>query len=180
MMEQRFTIVPATLADAPAIAAIYAHHVLHGTATFDIEAPDAAQMAERMDAGLRAGWPWLVAYETGDASIAGYAYAAQFRPRQGFRFACENSIYLRHGRQGRGLGTALLAALIAAAQACGFRQMIAGITGGEAVSLAMHEKAGFRETGRLPAVGRKHGRWLDLIYMQRALGDGDAQEPDGQ
>lgn len=175
-MSGGFTIRPATRADAAAIAAIYAHHVLYGTATFETVPPGAAEMTARVAEGLDAGWPWLVADES-DGAIAGYAYAAQFRPRAAFRHACEDSIYLRHDRLGQGIGTALLAALIEAAQVSGFRQMIAGITGGETASIAMHARAGFREVGRLAGVGHKGGRWLDLVYMQRALGAGDEEAP---
>lgn len=176
-MSEGFTIVPATPADAPAIAAIYAHHVRHGTATFETVPPDAAEITARMVEGQAAGWPWLVAHSLDNGEIAGYAYAAQFRPRAAFRHACEDSIYLRHDRLGQGLGTALLAALIDAAEASGFRQMIAGITGSEPASIALHARAGFREVGRLASVGWKHGRWLDVVYLQRALGAGDGEPP---
>ena len=177
-MSEGFTISPAILADAPAIAAIYAHHVLHGTATFETVPPGPAEIAARMAEALGSGWPWLIARDADGGAIAGYAYAGQFRPRAAFLHTCEDSIYLRHDRLGRGMGTALLAALIDAAEASGFRQMIAGITGSEPASIAMHARAGFREVGWLAGVGYKHGRWLDLVYMQRALGAGDTQGPD--
>ena len=170
-------IAPATLADTSQIAAIYAHHVLHGTASWEITPPDAAEMAARMGKVLGEGWPWLVAHG-GDRELLGYAYAAQYNPRSGYRFACEDSIYLRHDVLGRGIGTALLAALIEACEALGFRQMIAGIAGSQPASVALHARAGFAEVARLHSVGRKHGQWLDVIYMQRSLGLGDTVPPE--
>lgn len=172
-------IVPATLADAAAIARIYAHHVLHGTASWETEPPDAAEIAARLSKVLEAGWPWLVARSPDDAVI-GYAYAAQYNPRAGYRWCCETSIYLRHDMLGRGIGTALLAALLEGCAAAGFRQAIAGISGGEAASRALHARAGYVEVGRLNGVGRKHGRWLDVLYMQRSLGEGSAIAPPGE
>ena len=170
------TIASATLADAPEVAAIYAHHVLHGTASWEIEPPTPDEMKGRMAKVLEAGWPWLVA-RGADGAVLGYAYAAQYNPRAGYRYACEDSIYLRHDALGKGIGTLLLAALIEASEAWGFRQMIAGIAGSEPASVALHARAGFAEVARLWSVGRKHGQWLDVIYMQRALGAGDATPP---
>jgi L-amino acid N-acyltransferase YncA len=171
-----FAITPATLADAPQITAIYGHHVLHGTATFELEPPSADDMARRMATVLDAGSPWLAARSPGRAVI-GYAYAAQFLPRAGYRHACEDSVYIAEVDRGRGIGTALLAALIAAGEACGFRQMIAKIAGTEPASVALHARAGFVEAGRLRSVGRKHGQWLDVLFMQRSLGPGDTAPP---
>lgn len=169
-------IAAATPADAPAIAAIYAHHVLHGTATFETVPPGEAEMAARMDKVLAGGWPWLVAKDGGGA-VLGYAYAAPFRDRPAYRFTCENSIYIAHDRRGQGIGRALLAALLDASEACGFRQMIAVIGGAEPASAALHGACGFVETGRMHSVGRKQGRWLDTLYMQRALGEGADTPP---
>ena len=169
-------IAPATLADAPVIAEIYAHHVRHGTASWEIDPPLPEEMAARMNKVLGEGWPWLVARDE-QGTILGYAYAAQYNPRAGYRHACEDSIYLRHDALGRGIGTLLLAALIEKCEAWGFRQMIAGIAGSEPASVALHSRAGFTEVARLRSVGRKHGQWLDVIYMQRALGAGDATPP---
>lgn len=123
-----------------------------------------------------AGGPWLAA-RTGDGELVGYAYAGPFHQRAAYRFACENSIYIRHDRLGQGTGTALLNALLPSCQAAGYRQMIALIAGTEPASLALHRRAGFVEAGRLASVGRKHGRWIDVIYMQRALGEGDSTPP---
>ena len=157
----------AELANAAAIQAIYAHHVAHGTATFDTVAPTAEQMADKIGRFHSAGWPWLVAESGG--RVIGYAYAAQFRDRPAYRFACEDSIYIAPDHTGRGVGSALLTALIAAAREAGFLQMVAVIGGGEPASVALHARAGFHHAGRMEAVGYKFERWLDTVYMQRAL-----------
>lgn len=177
MMQAGLTIVAATPADAPEIAAIYAHHVRHGVATFEIEAPDAEEIARRIAKVQGGDHPWLVARDRGGA-LLGYAYSAPFHARPAYAFTCEDSIYLAHDRLGQGIGTALLAALLEAAEAAGFRQMIALIAGDEAPSLALHRRFGFVEAGRMSAVGRKHGRWLDVITMQRALGPGEGAAPE--
>ena len=173
----QFTIVPAQLHHAAAITAIYAHHVLHGTASYEIEPPDEAEMAARMGKVLDAGWPWLVACDP-VGEVIGFAYANQFRDRAAYRFACENSIYVRDDRRGEGIGRALLALLIVAAERAGFRQMVAVIGGAEIGSARLHAACGFVEAGRLEALGRKQARWLDTLYMQRALGPGDATPPE--
>jgi L-amino acid N-acyltransferase YncA len=166
----------ARLAYARRCAITYAHHVLNGTASFEIAPPDAAEILERMAKVREAGLPWLVARD-GQGAVLGYAYAARFRERAAYRYACENSIYLRHDCLGRGIGTRLLAALLADCEASSYRQVIAGIAGGEPASIALHAKAGFVEVARFKSVGRKHGQWLDVIHMQRALGPGDASAP---
>jgi L-amino acid N-acyltransferase YncA len=171
------TITGAVPVDAEAIAAIYAHHVLHGVATFEVEPPATADMACRIAKVLDRGHPWLIARDAA-GDIVGYAYASLFHPRAAYRFTCEDSIYLAHDRLGQGTGGALLEALIAAAAAAGFRQMIAQIVAGEGVSASLHRRCGFVEAGRLSAVGRKHGRWLDVLLMQRALGPGTSGDPD--
>ena len=170
-------IVPATLADAPACAAIYAHHVAHGTASFETDPPDEAEIAARMGKVLDAGAPWLVARDP-PGKVVGFAYAAQFRDRPAYRFACENSVYIRHDRRGEGIGRALLALLIVAAERAGFRQMIAVIGGAEPASERLHAACGFTEAGRMRGVGRKHGQWLDTLYLQRALASGTNTPPD--
>lgn len=175
-MPAAMKIEPVSLTDAPEIAAIYAHHVTHGLATWELEPPAVAEMAARIGKVLDAGWPYLVARDDGGA-ILGYAYAGQYNPRAGYRHTCENSIYIAHDRLGQGLGTALLAALIEASEHAGFRQMVALIAGTEPASIALHTRFGFVHRGGLRSVGRKHGQWLDLVYMQRALGDGDTTEP---
>ncbi|MCA1661254.1 MAG: N-acetyltransferase family protein [Novosphingobium sp.] len=178
-MGEGYRIEPATRADAAAVAAIYAHHVLHGTASFETKPPTETQMAARLRKVLDAGEPWLVARDATD-EVIGYAYASRFRDRPAYRYACENSVYIRHDRRGEGIGRALLANLIVAAERCGFRQMIAVIGGAEAPSERLHAACGFVEAGRMRGVGRKGGRWLDTLYMQRALGQGDATPPDAE
>ena len=168
-------IRPATTADAHAITAIYAHHVSHGTATFDTTARTFDATIAKINECDARSWPFLVAEEDGE--IVGYAYATQFRDRPAYAFACENSIYVHPTRVGRGYGKGLLTALLADAARAGFRQMVAVIGGGEPRSIALHASVGFRQAGRLHSVGRKFGRWLDTVYMQIALGTGDADPP---
>lgn len=174
-MREGLTIAAATPADAAEIAAIYAHHVLHGVATFEIEPPGADEMTRRIAKVRDAGHPWLIARQGG--MMVGYAYAGQFHPREAYRFTCEDSIYLAYDRLGRGLGMVLLEALIEAATEAGFRQMIAQIVAGEGGSVPLHRRFGFVEVGRTRSVGRKFGRWLDVITMQRPLGPGDGALP---
>lgn len=165
-------------ADLPAMLAIYADAVTHLTATFDLDAPDVAAFARQFEAVTQAGLPWLVC-ET-DGVIAGYAYAAPAKARLGWRFTVENSIYVAEDARGKGVGRLLLHALIKKAEALGLRQMIAVIGDSRNLaSIALHRGAGFEHAGTMRAVGRKHGRWLDVVMMQRALGDGDGSAPDG-
>ncbi len=174
-MTIRMKIRPATTADAAAIAAIYAHHVAHGTASYDTEPRSVDTTAKMVDDHIAQGWPFLVA-DSADG-IAGYAYASQFRPRAAYAWACEDSVYIHPGQQGRGVGKALLTALVTAAESAGFRTMVAVIGGAEPASVALHAACGFAHAGRLAGMGWKHGRWLDTIYMQRALGDGTNSPP---
>lgn len=165
----------ATEADAAAVAEIYAEHVRIGTATFDTVAPDAAAMAAKISDHLARGWPFLLAEQ--DGQISGYAYASQFRDRAAYAFACEDSIYIAADRRGQGVGKALLRQLIVEAEAAGFRQMLAVIGGGEPASVAVHGSMGFRHIGKMNSVGRKFGRWLDVVFMQLPLGAGDEAPP---
>lgn len=165
------SIRTASVADANAIAAIYAFHVLHGTATFEIDPPSVADWQIKIENILAKSWPFVVAQD--DGQVVGYAYATQFRERAAYRFACENSIYVSATMRGQGVGTLLLAALVQRAEEFGFRQMVAVVGGAEPASIGVHTALGFHETGRMKAVGRKFDRWLDTVYMQRALGKGD-------
>lgn len=158
--------------DAPAIAAIYAHHVLHGTATFDTEALSVEGWREKILDIRARGWPMLVSER--DGAVTGYAYATQFRDRPAYAATCESSIYVAPDALGGGVGTALLGALLERAEQAGFEQMIAVIGGGEPASVALHAKLGFVHAGRMRNVGRKFGRLLDTVYMQRALPGGPA------
>lgn len=157
----------ATPADADAIAEIYAHHVLHGTASFDTDPPEAAFWIDKISVIAVRGWPFLVKEQEG--GVVGYAYASQFRDRPAYAATCENSIYVDHRLVGQGIGASLLDALIEAARLAGFEQMIAVIGGAEPASVALHSNAGFVEVGRMRKVGRKFGRVLDTLYMQRDL-----------
>ena len=157
----------AASADAPAIAAIYEHHVLHGTATFDTDPPPPAFWNDKIATLDARGWPFLVAEVNG--AVAGYAYATQFRDRPAYARTCEDSIYVDAAAHGRGIGTALLDALCSAAVASGFKEMIAVIGGGEPASVALHVRAGFTHAGTMQRVGEKFGRLLDTVYMQRAM-----------
>ena len=171
------TIRPAKTADIPAITRIYAHAVEHGTASFELTPPDETEMARRMRDLMGKGFPYLVAEI--DGVLAGYAYAGPFRSRPAYRLTVENSVYIAPDTHRRGIGRALLTALIEAAQANGFRQMIAviGDSTKQAASIGLHEALGFRHVGILEHVGFKHGRWLDSVLMQRALGEGGKTEP---
>ena len=164
--------------DLPAIQAIYAHHVLHGLATFEEVPPSVAEMAVRRAAVLKAGLPYLAAEF--DGNVVGYAYATAYRPRPAYRFTIEDSIYVAHRMDGRGIGSALLQSLITRCEHGPWRQMLAVIGhSGNSSSIALHRRLGFESTGTLHAVGFKLGRWVDTVLMQRALGDGDGSAPTG-
>lgn len=160
-------IRPACPEDAQAVCDIYAWHVANGTGTFDTAAPDAAFWERKIGDITARGWPFVVAERGG--TLVGYAYASQFRERAAYARTCENSIYVAHDQRAAGIGTALLAALVDSARACGFAQMIAVIGGAEPSSVALHGRIGFVEVGRLRRVGRKLGRVLDTVYMQYDL-----------
>jgi phosphinothricin acetyltransferase len=162
--------------DAAEIAAIYAHHVLHGTASYDTEPPSTEYIRDKIRWVIGEGWPFLVA--EGADGIVGYAYATQFRDRAAYRWTAENSIYVRADILGRGVGKALLIELLDRSEACGFRQMIAVIGGAAEASVRLHASCGFVEAGRIRAAGWKHGRWLDNVYMQKALGEGSSTSPE--
>lgn len=151
--------------DAPAIAQIYGHHVLYGTASYDIEPPPPDFHLEKVRRIRAAGWPFLVAELRGE--IAGYAYVTQFRDRAAYRFTGEDSIYVHPGKMGQGIGKFLLTELVERSEKSGFKTLIAVIGGAEPASIALHRKCGFREVGCLKAVGFKSGKWLDSVYMQR-------------
>lgn len=178
MAEPSVSIRQASVDDAAAVAAIYAHHVAHGTASFDTVPRSERETAARIAECADRGWPFLVAEL--DGNVVGYAYATQFRDRPAYVSTCENSIYVAADHTRQGIGRDLLAALLDAAEQAGFRQMIAVIGGAEPASAALHGKAGFVEAGRMKAVGRKFGRWLDTLYMQKALGPGDTRGPEGE
>ena len=165
-----------TAADMPAIQAIYAHHVMHGFASFEEAAPGVEELRSRRESVLALGLPYLVAEL--DGRVAGYCYAGPYRARAAYRYSLENSVYVREGLGGRGIGEALLRALIERCSAGPWRQMIAVIgDSANEPSIALHRKLGFRHVGTLEAVGFKFGRWVDSVLMQRALGEGSATLP---
>ena len=161
----------------PAVAAIYAHHVRHGTGTFELDPPSLTDMLARRAEVLSRGLPWLVA-ETG-GQVSGYAYCNWFRPRPAYRFAAEDSIYIAPDAAGRGLGRALLAELLAGAERAGMRKMVAVIgDSANAGSIGLHRACGFAHAGTLAATGWKFNRWLDTVLMEKTLGAGDTTSPE--
>ncbi len=171
-------IRPCQAGDIPAVAAIYAHAVEHGTGTFELDAPDATEMQRRHADVLAKGLPWLVAEQQGE--VRGYAYANAFRPRPAYRFFLEDSIYLSPDAQGQGLGRLLLAELVARCTALGARQLLAVIgDSANQASIGVHRSCGFEHTGILRHSGWKFDRWLDVVLMQRALGPGAESPPGG-
>jgi phosphinothricin acetyltransferase len=170
-------IRPATFADIPAVTRIYAHAVKTGTASFELEPPDEAEMTRRMRAVLDGGFPYLIARI--DGAVVGYAYASHYRTRPAYRFTVENSVYVAPESHRRGIGKALLLKLIEACTERGFRQMIAVIgDSNQAASIGVHRSCGFCDAGNLRSIGWKFGRWLDTPLMQRALGAGAADPPE--
>jgi phosphinothricin acetyltransferase len=170
------TIRAAASADIAAITHIYAHAVRHGTASFELDPPDEAEMARRQRALLEGGYPYLVAEL--DGAIAGYAYAGAYRTRPAYRFSVEDSVYVAPKAHRRGVGHALLTQLIAESERRGFRQMIAVIGDAEqAPSIELHRALGFRMIGTIEGVGFKFDRWLASVLMQRPLGPGDTTKP---
>ena len=158
------------------MATIYAHAVLGGTGSFEIEPPHPGELALRRDAVLAHGLPWLVA-ET-EAGVQGYAYATRFRPRPAYRFSVEDSVYVDPAAHGRGLGRLLLAELVSLCAARGARQMLAVIGDSDNLaSIHLHRRLGFAPAGQFSQVGFKFGRWLDIVLMQRNLGPGAATLP---
>jgi len=162
--------------DMPAIQAIYARHVREGLASFEYDPPTLAEITQRWRATVERGLPYRV-IET-DGAVRGFAYAAPYRARVGYRYTVEDSIYVDMDFLGRGYGRTLLAAIIEGSAAAGMRQMIAVIgDSANAASITLHSKLGFRHAGTLVSAGYKMGRWIDSVLMQRALGDGDATLP---
>jgi len=163
------TVRPLAAHDLPAVQAIYGHHVLHGLASFEEEPPSLEEMHARWKKVRESGLPYLAAEL--DGAVVGYSYAGPYRPRAAYRYTVENSVYVRDGLAGRGVGQALLVELIARCEAGPWRQMLA-VIGNRAnqASIALHRRCGFRMIGVLEAVGRKHGQWVDTVLMQRAIG----------
>ncbi len=170
------TIRPSRDHDLPAIAAIYAHHVLHGTGTFELEPPSPADMAARRAEVLERGLPWLVLEEHDE--VLGFAYCNWFKPRLAYRYSAEDSIYLAPAAQGKGLGRRLLAELADRAQQAGVRKLIAVIgDSANTGSIGVHRSVGFTPVGTIRSCGWKFGRWLDIVLMEKALGEADRTVP---
>jgi L-amino acid N-acyltransferase YncA len=177
MPDAALVIRPSIGTDLPALMRIYGHAVRHGTGTFELEAPDEAEMARRRDDVLGKGLPWLVAER--DGNVLGYAYANHFRPRRAYRFCLEDSIYLDPAARGHGIGRLLLAELLAQCEARGARQMLAVIgDSANAGSIGVHRACGFTDAGSFKSAGWKFERWVDVVLMQRSLGPGDAKPAD--
>ena len=172
-----FVLRPATHADIPAICEIYRDAVLNGTASYEIDPPDEAEMTARFEAITGKGYPYLAA-DAPDGQFAGYAYASAFRPRPAYRWLVEDSIYLSPIARGQGLGRRLLLALIERSTVLGFRQMAAVIGGASPASVAVHKGCGFEMVGTMSGTGFKQEQWLDTVFMQRALGEGTSTAPD--
>lgn len=171
------TIRPSRDEDIPAITAIYAHHVLHGTGTFEIDPPNAADMTGRRADVLARNLPYLVAEKDGE--ILGFAYCNWFKPRPAYRFSAEDSIYVADAARGLGLGRKLLAALCDAAEQAGVRKLLAVIgDSANAGSVGVHRSAGFTEIGVMRSVGWKFGAWRDIVLMEKSLGAGDTTSPE--
>ena len=166
----------AAAADLPAIQAIYAHHVLRGLASFEEVPPDVGEMCRRHAEVTARGLPYLVAAERGE--VLGYGYCAPYRSRSAYRYALEDSIYVRDGHLGKGIGTRLLTELLRLCEGLGYRQVIAVIgDSANAGSIALHARLGFLRVGTLRSSGYKLGRWVDSVLMQRPLGEGDMTPP---
>ncbi len=166
----------AALQDLPAIQSIYAHHVLKGMASFEEEAPPLGEMRRRFEEVSRHGLPYLVAEEK--AEVLGYGYCTLYRSRSAYRFTLEDSIYVKYGMQGKGIGKAVLGALITHCETLNYRQIIAVIgDSANAASIAVHASLGFVRAGNLRSTGYKLGRWVDTVLMQRPLGPGDGSKP---
>jgi phosphinothricin acetyltransferase len=170
----------ASEADAAAVGAIYGHHVLHSLGTFEEVAPSGAEMAARIASVLKLGLPYLVA-ENESGRVLGFAYASAFRPRAAYRYTAEESVYVHPDLVGQGIGKALVAEVIRICEAMGLRQLVAVIgDSGNAASLGLHRSLGFTEIGTGRAFGHKHGRWVDIVQMQRPLGPGADTAPDAE
>jgi L-amino acid N-acyltransferase YncA len=181
-MSGEATIIrPSRDEDVTAIAAIYGYHVMHGVASFEEVPPAVEEIARRRGEILACGLPHLVAERasgTNRGRVVGYCYAGPFRPRVGYRYTLEDSIYVDAAEVGRGIGRALLELLLARCTELGYRQMVAVIGGRETVaSIRLHRALGFGHIGVFPAIGYKFGRWIDIVLMQRALGPGAATRP---
>lgn len=172
-------IRPSTDRDLASITEIYGWNVLNGVGTWEEVPPSQAEMAKRREAVLALGLPWVVAEV--DGAVVGYAYAGPFRTRSGYRYTVEDSVYVAPGAQGRGVGRAMLEAVLGECRRLGVHQAIAGIgDSGNAASIALHTALGFERVGVFPSSGYKFGRWLDVVWMQLAMNGGGEGVPGGR
>lgn len=171
------TIRPCSDADLPAITAIYGHHVLRGTGTFEIEPPTLPDMTARRADVLAKGLPYLVAEL--DGKVVGFAYCNWFKPRPAYRYSAEDSVYVDHNLHAKGIGRTLLAELTTAAERAGVRKLIAVIGDANNLgSVGVHRSVGFTDVGVLKSCGWKFGRWLDVVMMEKSIGFGDSKPPE--
>jgi phosphinothricin acetyltransferase len=177
-MTDDLTVCDASIADAAAIAEIYAHYVLESTATFETDPPDLAESARRNKEIVDSGYPFLVVREEPSGRVIGFGFAHRYGPRIGYRYSVETTIYVASDCIGRGIGGRLLGTLLEQCEERGFRQAFAVIAESEPASVVLHARAGFRPVGTLDRAGWKHGKWLDVFIMQRQLGEGDQSLPD--
>ncbi|TMH26845.1 MAG: N-acetyltransferase family protein [Betaproteobacteria bacterium] len=176
ILGERVDLRPATPDDVPAMQEIYAYHVLHGLASFEEEPPSAVEVRRRYEDVRARGLPWLAADFGG--VLVGYGYCAPYRTRSAYRYSIEDSVYVRHGSEGRGVGSAILDELIRRVTDLGYRQLIAVIgDSSHAPSINLHARFGFLRVGTVRSVGYKFGRWVDTVVMQRPLGPGDGTPP---
>lgn len=177
----KIRIRDAALTDLPVITEIYRESVLNGIGTYELEPPSEAEMTSRFTSITAQNYPYLVA-EDDNGKVLGYAYSSPFRSRPAYRYLAEDSIYVAADSRGLGVGRTLLDALLSRTASLGIRQMIAVIGGGNPASVALHEDAGFKHVGRMPASGFKFGQWVDTVLMQLELGEGadtiPTEEPD--
>lgn len=171
-----FLLRDATASDLPAITAIYRDSVLNGTASYELDPPNEPEMRARFEAILAKDYPYIAAVDM-DGRLLGYAYASAFRTRPAYRWLVEDSIYLAPEARGRGIGKALLRELVSRCAEAGYRQMVAVIGGASDASCALHAALGFRMVGTMTGTGFKHERWLDTVFMQRELGEGNTTPP---
>lgn len=167
----KIRIRDAVAADLPVISEIYRESVLTGMSSYELDPPSDEEMASRFAVITGQNYPYIIAEDDG-GKVLGYAYASAFRTRPAYRYLAENSVYVAQDARGMGVGSTLLDALMSATADLGIRQMIAVIGGASPASIAVHEKAGFKHVGRLPASGFKFGKWLDTVLMQIELGEG--------
>ena len=176
MDTESITVREAHDADMDAVAGIYGHHVRHGVASFEYDPPNATELRRRRNEVHARGLPYVVAER--DSHLLGFAYASPFRLRPAYRFTVEDSVYVHPDTVREGIGRKLLQSVIDGCEAAGRRRLVAVIGGADERSIAFHRKCGFEDAGRLEGAGWKHGRWLDLVLMQRALGAGTSTPPE--